>query len=48
MKKIMTVLAALLVAVVAMGQNPAKIYGVKSGAITTIMNMMGQDIENTT
>jgi hypothetical protein len=48
MKKYITVLAALLVAVVAMGQDPAKVYGVKSGTIKTVMNMMGQDVENIT
>ena len=47
MKKYMTVLAALLVAVVAMGQAPAKKYGVKSGTVTVVTDMMGEKIENT-
>ena len=47
MKKYMTVVAALLVAVVAMGQAPAKKYGVKSGTVTVISDMMGEKVENT-
>lgn len=40
MKKYMTVVAALLVAVVAMGQTPAKRYGVKSGTVKVVTTMM--------
>ena len=47
MKKYMSVIAALLVAVVAFGQAPAKKYGVKSGTVTVINDMMGEKIENT-
>lgn len=47
MKKYMTVCAALLVAVVALGQAPAKKYGVKSATVTVVTDMMGEKTEST-
>jgi len=48
MKKVFTICAVLLVAATAMAQDGAKRYGIKSGTITTEMDMMGQTITNTT
>ena len=46
MKKYMTVCAALLVAVVALGQAPEKRYGVKSATVKVVTNMMDQKVES--
>ena len=48
MKRIFTLCAVLLVAVTAMAQEGAKVYGIKSGSYKTEMDMMGQTITNTT
>jgi len=48
MKRIFTLCAVLLVAVTAMAQNGAKMYGIKSGTFKTEMDMMGQTITQTT
>ena len=48
MKKVFTLCAVLLVAVTAMAQEGAKVYGIKSGTYKTEMDMMGQIITNTT
>ena len=48
MKRIFTLCAVLLVAVTAMAQEGAKVYGIKSGTYKTEMDMMGQTITNTT
>ena len=47
MKKYMTVCAALLVAVVALAQAPAKKYGVKSATVKVVTEMMGEKTEST-
>lgn len=46
MKKLMTVSAALLIAVVALAQAPAKKYGVKSATVKVATVMMDQKTEN--
>ena len=48
MKRIFTLSAVLLVAVTAMAQDGAKVFGLKSGSFKTEMDMMGQTITQTT
>ena len=48
MKRIFSLCAVLLVAVTAMAQDGARMYGIKSGSIKTEMDMMGQTITTTT
>lgn len=48
MKRVLTVLLLLVMAVAAMGQEPVRKYEVKSGIFKTKMTVMGQSVETTT